>query len=102
MKKLLFLPLLLAACSQAADMGSGLNRLDAEPKDCGYLYTIDTTATTYKLSGAYDYLEKTILEQRMLGDSYYIVDKDIVENTDAVFGPKNTFKFKVKVYNCKK
>ena len=102
MKKLLILSLLLTACAQATDAGNGLNRLDAEPKNCEYLCTIDSSATTYKLSGAYEYLEKSILEQKTLGDSYYIVDQNIVENPDAIFGPKNTFKFKVKVYNCEK
>ena len=92
----------LAACAQATDAGNGLARLDSEPTNCEYLYTIDSSATTYSLSGAYDYLEKSILEQKVLGDSYYIVNQNILENTDAVFGPKNTFKFKVKVYNCQK
>ena len=47
-------------------------------------------------------MEKSILEQDRQGDSYYIVKQDAVENPDAVFGPKRTFKFKVKVYNCQK
>ena len=104
MKKIISLLSLvvLSACAQATDAGNGLNRLDAEPKNCEYLYTIDSTATSYKLSGAIDYMEKSILEQDRQGDSYYIVKQDTVENPDAVFGPKNTFKFKVKVYNCQK
>ena len=92
----------LAACATATDAGSGLTRLSAEPKNCEYLYTLDSSATSYKLAGAYEYLEKAILEQEKIGDSYYIVNQNIVENPDAVFGPKNTFKFKVKVYNCQK
>ena len=27
--------------------------------------------------------------------------QDIVENVGAIFGPKNTYKIKAKVYNCK-
>ncbi len=92
----------LAACAQATDAGNGLIRLNGEPTNCEYLYTIDSSATTYNLSGAYDFLEKTILEQKVLGDSYYVVNQNTVENPDAIFGPKNTFKFKVKVYNCQK
>lgn len=92
----------LSACATATDAGNGLNRLDTEPKNCEYLYTLDSSATSYKLAGAYDYLEKIILDQKTVGDSYYIVNQNIVENKDAVFGPKNTFKFKVKVYNCQK
>ena len=92
----------LAACATATEKGNGLTRLEAEPKNCEYLYTIDSSATTYKLAGAYDYVEKSILEQKTLGDSYYIVNQTKVEIPDAVFGPKNTFKFKVKVYNCQK
>jgi len=92
----------LSACATATDAGNGLVRLDAEPKDCEYLYTIDSNATTYKLADAYDYVEKSILEQEKQGDSYYVLKQTISENPDAVFGPKNTFKFKVKVYNCQK
>ena len=103
MKKVILLTaVLLSACATTTDIGNGLVRLDAEPTNCEYLYTLDSTATTYKLSGAYDYLEKTILEQEKIGDSYYIVNQGIKENEDAIFGPKNTFKFKVKVYNCEK
>ena len=103
MKKIMFLMfVLLSACASTTDTGNGLVRLDKEPTNCEYLYLIDSSATTYKLSGAYEYLENTILEQRKIGNSYYIVNQDIKENEDAVFGPKNTFKFKVKVYNCEK
>ena len=104
MKKLTVLSSLvvLYACAVATDAGNGLTRLDAEPKNCEYLYTIDSSATTYKLSGAYEYLEQSILEQQKIGDSYYIVNQNIFENENAIFGPKNTFKFKVKVYNCNK
>ena len=104
MKKSIMLMSLVAlsACATATDAGNGLVRLDTEPKNCEYLYTINSSATTYKLAGAYDFLEKTILEQKTLGDSYYVVSQDVVENPDAVFGPENTFKFKVKVYNCQK
>ena len=92
----------LAACATSTNAGNGLTRLESEPKDCEYLYTLDSSATSYKLSGAYEYLEKTILEQEKLGDSYYIVKHDINEIPDAILGPKNTFKFKVKVYECQK
>ena len=73
-----------------------------EPKNCEYLYTLDSSATTYNISDAYDYLEKSILEQNKFGDSYYISNEDILKNAGAIFGPRETYKFKVKVYNCKK
>ena len=92
----------LSSCATSTDAGNGLTRLTTEPKNCEYLYTLDSSATNYKLEGAYEYLEKTILEQEKIGDSYYIVKHDITEIPDAIFGPKNTFKFKVKVYNCQK
>lgn len=92
----------LCGCATATDAGTGLVRLDKEPTNCEYLYTLDSSATNYKLDGAYEYLEKTILEQEKIGDSYYIVKQNIFENPDAIFGPKNTFKFKVKVFNCQK
>ena len=92
----------LASCATSTDAGTGLIRLDTEPKNCEFLYTMNSSATSYKLADAYNYLEKTILEQEKIGDSYYIVSQNTVENPDAIFGPKNTFKFKVKVYNCQK
>ena len=104
MKKIIsFMSLIaLSACATATDEGLGLTRLTEEPTNCEFLYTMDLGATAYKSMGAYEYLEKTILEQELIGDSYYIVKQSIIENPDAVFGPKNTYKFKVKVYNCKK
>ena len=92
----------LTACATTNDVGNGLTRLESEPKNCEYLYSLDSSVTTYKLADAYDYVEKTILEQKSLGDSYYIVNQDIVENVGAIFGPEHTYKFKVKVYNCNK
>ncbi len=92
----------LSACATTTDAGTGLVRLNNEPKNCEFLYTLDSNVTNYKLADAYEYLEKTILEQEKIGDSYYIVKQDVSEIPDAIFGPKNTFKFKVKVYNCQK
>lgn len=92
----------LSACATTTDAGTGLVRLNSEPKNCEFLYTLDSNVTNYKLADAYEYLEKTILEQEKIGDSYYIVKQDVSEIPDAIFGPKNTFKFKVKVYNCQK
>ena len=83
MKKLTVLSSLvvLCACAVATAAGNGLTRLDAEPKNCEYLYTIDSSATTYKLSGAYEYLEQSILEQQKIGDSYYIVNHLVKQNS---------------------
>ena len=104
MKKTLLIALGLAtaACAMTKDSNTGLVRFDGEPKNCEYLYTIDSNATTYQIENAYDYLEKTILEQGPNGDSYYIESANISENPGAILGPKNNYKFKVKVYNCKK
>ena len=104
MKKYILLVSLIAlsACATTTDAGTGLVRLDSEPKNCEFLYTLDSNVKNYKLSDAYEYLEKTILEQEKIGDSYYIVKQDITEIPDTFFGPDKTFKFKVKVYNCQK
>ena len=104
MKKIMIVSVLLvlSACATATDAGNGLTRLQSEPKNCEYLYTIDSSVTTYKISDAYDYVEKSILDQKKIGDSYYVSNETTLENDGAIFGPKNTFKFKVKVYNCNK
>ena len=93
----------LTACVTQTNDGNRLTRLETEPKNCEFLYTLDSSATTYKLTDAYDYLEKMILEQNTLGDSYYIVKENTVDNVNRpLFGPDHTYKFKVKVYNCDK
>ena len=102
-KTILFCAVLgLVSCATTEKPNNGLTRLETEPKNCEYLYTLNTTSTTYKLADAYDYLEKNILEQKTIGDSYYVVNESVIDNAGAVFGPKHTFKFNVKVYNCNK
>lgn len=92
----------LCACATTTDSGNGLTRLTEEPKNCEFLYTLDSSVTTYKLTDAQDYVEKVILKQKVLGDSYYIVNENILDNAGAIFGPDHTYEFKVKVYNCNK
>nr|MBQ0091294.1 hypothetical protein [Candidatus Enterousia merdequi] len=104
MKKSLFIisMLVLSACAGTTGAGNGLTRLENEPKNCEFLYTIDSSSSTYDIDDAYDYLEKSILDQNSFGDSYYIEKEKISENVGAVFGPKQTYKFKAKVYACNK
>lgn len=92
----------LTACATTTNAGNGLIRLESEPKNCEYLYSLDSSVTNYKITDAYDYVEKTILEQKDYGDSYYIAEQNVVDNPGAIFGPEHTYKFKIKVYNCKK
>lgn len=101
MKKAFCLLFVLSACATMTDGGNGLNRLSQEPKNCEFLYTMNSNATVYDIDDAYEYLENNILEQEKQGDSYLIIKEEIVKNPSAIFGPKNTYKFKVKVYNCK-
>ena len=101
-KYIAFMSLVFLCACTGTNIDNGLTRLEKEPKNCDFLYVLNSNASTYKLSGAYDFLEKSILEQDKTGDSYYIVSEDVSKNSDAVFGPRNTFKFKVKVYKCKK
>lgn len=104
MKKIITLGSLLFVfgCATATNAGNGINRLETRPDNCEFLYTLDSSVTSYKLADAYDYVEKMILEQQMIGDSYYISNENITENIGAVFGPKETFKLKAEVYNCTK
>ena len=103
MKKILiFSSIILAACAETTKEETGLIRVTAEPKNCEYLYTVTTSVTNYDISDAYDYLEQRILEQDTVGNTYYITREDTVKNDGVIFGPENTFKFKTKVYNCRK
>ena len=103
MKKIFLLSLiaLVCGCAQSTKEGNGLTRLTYEPKNCEFLYTVDSSVSTYNLSDAYDFLEKRILEEKGFGDSYYISTEDAIKNAGAIFGPKNTYKLKAKVYKCK-
>lgn len=101
MKKFILLFAVLCGCAESSKIGNGLDRLDVEPTNCEFLYTIDSSVSTYKLADAYDFLEKRILEEKGFGDSYYVSVQDSVKNPGAVFGPKNTYKLKAKVYKCK-
>jgi hypothetical protein len=86
------------------ESGSGLTRLTEEPKDCEFLYNLDSVVTNYNITDAYEYIENSILEQRnFIGDSYYVVNENITENAGrTIFGPEHTYKFKVRVYKCEK
>ena len=94
----------LCACTTTTESGSGLTRLTEEPKDCEFLYTLDSVVTNYNISDGYEYIERSILEQKsFIGDSYYIVDENITDNVGrTIFGPEHVYKFKVKVYKCEK
>jgi len=101
-KHLMFLFGLLGACAASTGVGNGLTRLHQEPENCQFLYTMTSSAKTYDIDDAYDYLEQSIIDQHKQGDSYCIVEESTSSNPSAIFGPKQTYKFKVKVYNCNK
>ena len=101
MKKIIVICGVLASCAWSSQEGSGLVKLDYEPTNCEFLYAIKSDFSGYSAQDAYNFVEKRIVEENALGDSYYIEKQDIVENTGAIFGPKNTYKIKAKVYNCK-
>lgn len=104
MKKTMFVLglLALAACAESGTKEPALVRLNAEPKNCEYLYMIDTNVSSYDIDDAYNFIEKRIVEENKLGDSYFIYTEDMVKNVGAILGPRNTYKIKAKVYNCKK
>ena len=106
MKKTVFVLGLLALAACCGESGTkeepALVRLNAEPKNCEYLYMIDTNVSSYDIDDAYNFIEKRIVEENKLGDSYFIYTEDMVKNVGAILGPRNTYKIKAKVYNCKK
>ena len=104
MKKIMFLMLVLplAGCIKSEKPDNGLVRLDSIPQDCEFLYEIKSQFSGYSPEDAYDFVEKRIVEENGFGDSYYIASEDVIENEGAIFGPKNTYKLKAMVYNCKK
>lgn len=97
----LILAFMFASCAWSTKEGSGLVKLDSEPNDCEFLYEIKSDFTGYSEQDAFDFVEKRIVEENALGDTYYIAKQDVVENQGAIFGPKHTYKLRAKVYNCK-
>ena len=101
MKKIILLPLLLAACAGTSDTDTIVKRLTSEPKGCEFLYTMDSSVTDYDIDNVYNFVEERILDRDSLGNSYYVSELKKVENKEAILGPKYTYKLKTKVYNCK-
>ena len=101
MKKVFCFLFVLSACATMTGTGTGLTRLNSEPKNCEFLYNLTSDITNYSKEDVYNYLEQQILNQQKLGDSYYIVNESITDNVGAILGPKHTYKLKVKVYSCK-
>lgn len=104
MKKIMFFMMILSVtgCMKSEKPDNGLRRLSAIPQNCEFLYEIKSQFSGYSAEDAYDFVEKRIVEENGFGDSYYIANEDILENEGAIFGPKNTYKIKAMVYNCKK
>ncbi|MCQ2574480.1 MAG: hypothetical protein MJ156_00020 [Alphaproteobacteria bacterium] len=94
----------LFGCSQTVSTKEdfSLTELQKEPNNCEFLYKITSKSTVYSEEAAKKYLKETIHTQDTFGDSYFIVNKDIIHNDEAIFGPKNTYSFKANVYKCKK
>ncbi|MBO7644841.1 MAG: hypothetical protein J6S57_00885 [Alphaproteobacteria bacterium] len=97
----LLIALSMVGCSAFTKPDNGITKLDYEPKNCTFLYEIKSNYSGYSEDAAYDFIEKRIVEENAVGDTYYITNQDIVENKGAVFGPQNTYKLKAMVYNCK-
>ena len=89
-------------CVAQNNMNNGLTQLMNEPKNCEYLYSMTSKATTYKQEDAYAYIEQSIVDQGGDGDSYLIESEEVLQNNGGMFAPEHTYKFKVKVYNCNK
>ena len=104
MKKILFMTVafMIAACAQSTKTENSLTRVDREPENCEFLYNIKASVVAYDIDDAYNFLEQRIVEEEGFGDTYYIYFQNIIKKPSAVLGPKNTYKFKTKVYNCKK
>ncbi|MCQ2562323.1 MAG: hypothetical protein MJ158_01750 [Alphaproteobacteria bacterium] len=101
MKKFIFLFLLcLSACTNTVKKDYGLTKLNTEPSNCEFLYTISSNASVYTEIAAYEYLEQAIVSQDKNVDSYFVIKQSLQENEDAIFGPKNTYKLQAKVYKC--
>ena len=101
-KSLICLCGLLVACASTTGSETGLTRLYREPKNCTFLYNMTSDITNYTKEDVYNYLEQRILNQQKPADSYYVVNESIADNIGAIFGPKQTYTIKVKVYNCNK
>lgn len=106
MKKVLFAVLFLAGCNSLIknqNDSEKLIKLDAEPKDCVYLYKIQSQAAVYSSEDAERYLENQIAEDNSVGgNAYFVTDQAKRPNRWIPFAPENTFVLSANVYNCSK
>lgn len=109
MKKVGFLGLFLAltACVNTVGLVSGaenLVELKEEPTACKYLYEITSNTSVYNVSDAKRYLMNQIVEmdiaKNIQSNAFFISETEIKENGEAVFGPRNNYMNKAKVYLC--
>lgn len=97
--------LVLTGCTGYVKSENGsdnIARLDAEPKGCKFLYTMQTEASYYEVSDAYRYLENRIASQSAdkNPNAYYVTKKTTKQNEWVMFGPERSYVFEAKVYNC--
>ncbi len=104
MKKILCLGLLvLTGCGGYVSSESGsenIVRFNSQPKNCTYLYDMNTTVSVYDEADAYRYLENSIAKQSKPGNAYWVESMEKKQNPGIVFGPEKSFVFKAKVYDC--
>lgn len=105
MKKLytlLFLGLCSCMGAPNVDYSGVLSRLETVPNTCFYLYKMDSSVSVYNEKDAFEYVEKSIVENERGGNAYAIEKQEIESIPGAVFGPKNKYIISVKVYDCSK
>ena len=92
----------MSACVATPYVKNSLVRLNTEPQNCEYLYSMTSKATTYKQEDAYAYVEQSIVDHDDNGNSYFVENEEVLQNNGGIFTPEHTYKFKVKVYKCNK
>ncbi len=84
------------------DYSGVLSRLETVPNTCFYLYKMDSSVSVYNEKDAFEYVEKSIVENERGGNAYKIEKQETEPIPGAVFGPKNKYIISVKVYDCSK
>ncbi|MDR0804053.1 MAG: hypothetical protein LBO08_03135 [Rickettsiales bacterium] len=103
MKKILFLALLVSACSGMIKNENGsenLVKLNDEPVGCQYLYKLESEVSVYDAEDAQRYLENRIADQARKGNAYWITSQRTRPNSWAVFGPERAFVLNANIYKC--
>lgn len=105
MKKIALFGLLalLTACNHTIkpeNDADKLVQLNAEPKNCVYLYKLDADVSVYSHDDAVQYVKNRIAQQHKTGNAFWLEKDETKQNSWVMFGPEYKYFMTARVYDC--